>query len=160
MSSNNYDGATPLPFQWWMANIGSWPNCSFCHQSAGAHHADHGACPDPNFGGYYAKSYYCNPQQQVAVAPKFVKCLDNKDMGISYLVIGNIYEVLFTNKFGEYALLDVPGYWNKHRFAEHNLSVPLPTHSTGIPANFKKAYDPNEECPCGLIASQCDYHRP
>jgi hypothetical protein len=41
------------------------------------------------------------------------------------------------------------------------LSVPLPTHSTGIPANFKKAYDPNEECPCGigLMRSQCNYHR-
>jgi hypothetical protein len=109
MSSNNYDGATPLPFQWWLANIGSWPTCDYCHQRAGAHHSDHGACPDGT-GGYFTGKYYCIPQQ-VAASPK--------------------------------------------------LSVPLPTHSTGIPANFKKAYDPNEECACGigLMRSQCNYHR-
>lgn len=90
---------------------------------------------------------------------KKVKCIEADKPG-GYLKVGNIYEVISEyTMYGEkrYILRDVKYNWWVSRFVD--VSEGLSILGIDLAATGPKHYDPNQECPCGLLSSQCDYHK-
>jgi hypothetical protein len=92
---------------------------------------------------------------------KTVKCIDVSDGGNLCLEIGQVYEVEDEYTIGSishYRFRGSPLGWRQSRFVtvlDNNLPAPHP----GCPAPLGKRYAPDEECPCGLRAAQCTYHK-
>jgi hypothetical protein len=88
-----------------------------------------------------------------------VKCVRGAAYAVSNvrLIEGNIYEARQSPYSPDEYLINSIS-WFKNRFvvvddAEEVVSAAV------VAAYAKKRYAPNQECPCGLVSQQCDYHR-
>jgi hypothetical protein len=89
---------------------------------------------------------------------KKVKCIKADDYG--YIKVGNIYEVISEyTMYGEkrYTLRGVSFSWFASSFVD--VSEGPTILGIDLAATGSKHYDPNQECPCGLRAAQCTYHK-
>jgi hypothetical protein len=97
---------------------------------------------------------------------KTVKCIDVSNGGEGYLVLGQIYEV-----GKEYIACGMPHYqfkgsylgWKQDRFVIVSEGIGTAIQQgpdrPSCSAPPGKRYAPDEECPCGLRAAQCTYHK-
>lgn len=73
------------------------------------------------------------------------------------LVEGDIYEATQSPYSADEYLIN--GYsWLKNRFVVISYEDEVVT-SAPVTTTKSKKYASNQECPCGLLSSQCDYHR-
>jgi hypothetical protein len=69
---------------------------------------------------------------------KMVRCIDNSDAGLGYLVVGQTYEVQAEvidqfSKIPQYAIKGVRGDWNVSRFVDADLTAPTVVATTTEP---------------------------
>jgi hypothetical protein len=88
-----------------------------------------------------------------------VKCIREATYVVSdqRLIEGNIYEATQSPYSpNEYLINGVS--WFKNRFVVISYEDEVVT-SAPVTTTKSKKYNSNEECPCGLLSSQCDYHK-